>query len=466
MCKSFFATCLSFIATGVIAISASVNALSVSAFEKETYVPRLEVPENDPEAEEYRFYFSDENVFNPMKYAMPNCTAYAWGRSFELLGSAPSLSRDNAGRWYKYNSDNHFYSYGCVPKLGAVACWDLNDLVTGHVATVENVSDDNGTITVSESQWKKEMFTTYTFNSDSSDHMTYYRFIGYIYIDETEGKNYGDAYRIGNSSETLLCTSENKISFSSPVNPDKNKTINQNFRFEPTDHNTYKIWSLSANTLLSRNGNSVNFSENDDSCEWIICDDADGKYTICSTEDMNSVLTYDTDSLHISEYTGLPEQTWDINRVTGYEALETHQRASIMTTPAPATAEEINYPEFELNCSNAKTSYYTNDILDLSNIDFIVNGKKIETPDLSQLSAEYNFSTSGEKTVKIKYGTFNSEYVVNVTDEEETFVIQNNVLFSAMRDMFVNNDKDVLPEYDINLDGQINCIDIVTLRNL
>lgn len=52
---------------------------------------------------------------------MPNCTAYAYGRAYEILGSEPKLSWNNAEQWYDYNKSNGYYKYGQTPKVGAIA---------------------------------------------------------------------------------------------------------------------------------------------------------------------------------------------------------------------------------------------------------------------------------------------------------------------------------------------------------
>lgn len=54
---------------------------------------------------------------------MPNCTAYAFGRIYELNGSRPNLCTGNAEMWYDYNKSHNYYPYGSTPKLGAVAVW-------------------------------------------------------------------------------------------------------------------------------------------------------------------------------------------------------------------------------------------------------------------------------------------------------------------------------------------------------
>lgn len=113
-----------------------------------------------------------------------NCTWYAFGRAWELLGSLPKLCTNNAGAWWNYNKNNNFYSYGSTPKLGAIAVWDKYDNNNGHVAVVEEIG--NNYIICSESGWNYK--TTYfqtvkrSLNNSSLDMGSNYRFLGYIYI--------------------------------------------------------------------------------------------------------------------------------------------------------------------------------------------------------------------------------------------------------------------------------------------
>ena len=82
---------------------------------------------------------------------MPNCTAYAFGRAYEILGTEPNLSHGNAQDWYGYNQATGAYSYGSTPQVGAIACWSYNG--GGHVAVVESI--DNGVVTLSNSALAK-----------------------------------------------------------------------------------------------------------------------------------------------------------------------------------------------------------------------------------------------------------------------------------------------------------------------
>ena len=68
---------------------------------------------------------------------LPNCTGYAWGRMYELIGSKPLLPKTDAKTWYPAFEG---YARGRAPALGAVACWAGTKY--GHVAIVESIGPD------------------------------------------------------------------------------------------------------------------------------------------------------------------------------------------------------------------------------------------------------------------------------------------------------------------------------------
>lgn len=130
------------------------------------------------------WYYSS-NPFYQSGYGMPNCTAYAWGRFAELLGSAPKLSLGNAENWYGHADG---YARGKTPRVGAVICWrkgvagDGSD-GAGHVGIVEQVNED-GSIVTSESGWGSSAFW-WRSNRDNSNgnwgQSSAYTFQGFIY---------------------------------------------------------------------------------------------------------------------------------------------------------------------------------------------------------------------------------------------------------------------------------------------
>lgn len=160
------------------------------------YVPRLTAP-----SKSNKYYYSNLNTLYAAGYGMPNCTAYAWGRAYELLGTAPKLSLNSAHYWYGYNKDNGYYPYGQTPKLGAIACWDNPS--GGHVAVVEEITSN--TITFSNSGYGyKTFYLTHAGIGEANGGVTSYgwKFKGYIYILDGAVSNEpeGDIYRVNSSN--------------------------------------------------------------------------------------------------------------------------------------------------------------------------------------------------------------------------------------------------------------------------
>lgn len=142
------------------------------------FIPRTTAPSQDNE------YYYAGNIFYQCGYGMPNCTAYAWGRFYELTGEYPKLSTGDAENWYGKTSDG--YARGKTPKLGAVICWARGTVGddsdgAGHVAIVEQINSD-GSIVTSNSAWNSTNFYTQTLTKDSG--YTWndaYTFQGFIY---------------------------------------------------------------------------------------------------------------------------------------------------------------------------------------------------------------------------------------------------------------------------------------------
>ena len=107
------------------------------------------------------------NPFYQSGYGLPNCTAYAFGRFWEIIGVKPKLSLSNAENWFDYNDG---YERGQKAKLGAIICYKKGKAHNsqdgaGHVAVVEDIYPD-GSILISESHWKGNIFNTKRLSSD------------------------------------------------------------------------------------------------------------------------------------------------------------------------------------------------------------------------------------------------------------------------------------------------------------
>lgn len=437
--RKLFCRTISFFLSSAFVFSGCISA---GAFEI-----RNTEPQRDEKAPEYIYYYSDENIFQKIGYGMANCTAYAWGRIFEILGEKPNLSTNNAGRWYTHNINNHIYSYGSVPKPGAVACWDKFDNVNGHVAVVEEVSDDRSLVTLSESQWNGQNFRSYEQTSDSTVFWRGYRFLGYIYPDDTSAVFYGDMFRIKSADEaTALAFSED--SQLSSVSAAK-ASYEQNFRFEPLGDGSYRIWSASEDLVLSDNNGNVTFSEDcsTEASKWKIMKDLGGRYSICKADNPELVLSLSEGTAVVSEYAASDSQLWNLSRITGITPLEKTDRELVLT----------------LDCTNARISYMTDEFLDLSDVSFMINGRVLENIDISKLNTFYDFSAAGETTITLDYDGLQAAYTVTVSVPPEGLEdTRNNAMFLSITKHLLETEKtEYSEEYDLNHDSIINSVDMV-----
>lgn len=147
-----------------------------------------------------KYYNSNINPFVAGGFGMfqnkGNCTCYAYGRFYELIGTKPNLSTANAENWYLKKDG---YKRGKTPKLGAIICWRKGEAGkskdgAGHVAVVEEIKS-NGDIVVSNSGWKSFIFKTRTLKKSNNYKLSgNYALQGFIYCP----KNFEEVYTTGN----------------------------------------------------------------------------------------------------------------------------------------------------------------------------------------------------------------------------------------------------------------------------
>lgn len=151
-----------------------------------TYYPRTTAPNYTDE-----YYFSNNNPYYPGLAPYPgylnskgNCTWYAWGRAYEILGYRPSLAPKSAGNWYNNTADG-YQRNNSTPKLGSIMCWD------NHVAVVEKINGNM--ITLSESSYENGAGFLFRTSTDTlANHKyNYYRgnFQGFIYLGDYSNIN-------------------------------------------------------------------------------------------------------------------------------------------------------------------------------------------------------------------------------------------------------------------------------------
>lgn len=142
-----------------------------------SFTPRL----TDSGMQNNKYWYS-ENPFYISGYGLPNCTCYAWGRTWEIAPlHKPTLPTGNAETWY--GNVGLPYTKGTTPKIGAIMCWS-HPSSGGHVAIVEKINGD--TITTSNSAWGGQYFYTKTYTVGNEDNGKY-KFQGYIYNPYVDG---------------------------------------------------------------------------------------------------------------------------------------------------------------------------------------------------------------------------------------------------------------------------------------
>lgn len=127
------------------------------------FLPRLETPTKS------KYYWSESpyrpggiSMFDYHSGRQGNCTAYAWGRFWEIsehFGKHTKLSESgNAEDWY-YGTNSGF-SRGKTPQLGAVICYANGPASgLGHVMIVEKIVSSTH-IVCSESGYRSYLFKT------------------------------------------------------------------------------------------------------------------------------------------------------------------------------------------------------------------------------------------------------------------------------------------------------------------
>ena len=182
MKRNLFKRFSAVVVTAAVLFTTVFSLAIVTKVSAATFTPRLTAPSYDNKY----YYNGNYNIFYSVGYGMPNCTAYAYGRAYEILGHEPDLSWGSAYMWYDYNRNNGSYDYGMTPRVGAICCWSYGS--GGHVAVVEKI-DSNGLMTISNSAYGgSNFYLTYAYTWDSNaGGNSYWNFQGYIYLlDEDE----------------------------------------------------------------------------------------------------------------------------------------------------------------------------------------------------------------------------------------------------------------------------------------
>ncbi len=218
----------------ILALFVILSVFPTSVFaSNDSFEPRLTSPTKGNS-----YYNRTLNVYSQSGYGMPNCTAYVYGRIYEITGEAPLIKKGSADEWWNINKRKGYYEYGQEPRIGAIACW------SNHVAVVEKIKGNM--VTASQSHWHGNYFDTTTFKSGTSRFGQ--KFYGYIYAsdsyfnklaekEEEKRQEEIEAIQLANTSykiekveyKAVELYAEHKVSFKD-INPNQEVNILMNSR--------------------------------------------------------------------------------------------------------------------------------------------------------------------------------------------------------------------------------------------
>lgn len=147
------------------------------------FTPRTSEPDQRNKNDAEHYWNGNPYPSGP-NYSINNCTKYAYGRAYELLGVKPNLQgHGNAQNWYGCAWDGYERSTNIrEPRLGAIICWSGGTY--GHVAVVEAI--DGEWITFSDSSYPYDDKPGWNFRTNNKHVNNLARYVGnfqgYIYL--------------------------------------------------------------------------------------------------------------------------------------------------------------------------------------------------------------------------------------------------------------------------------------------
>lgn len=319
------------------------------------------------------YYNSSYNPFYSARL-VTQCTWYAWGRAYEIMGKRPNLSTGNAKNWFGYNRDNGIYSYSTnfyAAKPGAILCCDDGG-ATGHVAIVEEVAADGSPSKISEGGWYGSADYTANFNYADGYYGAQLKFHygknynggfqGYIYLDD------------GNPDPTPVDIGTNFYGFIISMSAWKHLTVDSNvnvtlrsekpekspdqvFKFERQSDGSYKIISTANGMCLDvKDASSAScanvgvwYDNNSDAQRWYIYGSS-GQYTLrakCTNckLDLYGASTADGTNIHmydISHENAQKFQIWSLEDRPFASDIGDNFTAPILNTKSWITLENNN----------------------------------------------------------------------------------------------------------------------------
>lgn len=220
----------------------------------------------------WEYYSAPKNYFSVSPLNGGNCTWYAFGRAYEVLGKNPGFDQisGNANAWYGWAS-SHGYTVSQTPRAGSIICWGGT---YGHVAFVEKVSGSS--VTFTESNYQMESSKPYPrWRSYTTDHPSTYTgsFQGYIYLNlpnpvpkpTNAWINYKSSAIPTGTSNTFTFGATNATSYNIRIDKDGKQYVFQQgvfsgFSYTFWDAGNYTVWVAAINSSGSVESYKMNFT--------------------------------------------------------------------------------------------------------------------------------------------------------------------------------------------------------------
>lgn len=413
------------------------------------YTPRKEAP-----AKDNKYYYSKINPFYPT-YGLPNCTCYAYGRAYEILGTDPKLPTGNAGTWYEKDTK---HKKGSTPQLGAIACWKGSGQYNGHVAVVEEINGSK--ISFSESNYGGDLFR-YQKNIDPNKYASgapyNYTFQGYIYIGEAP-----EPVKPGTISGTYLMKNVGTNSYAYVNGSDADKTdialgtakSNDSYKMKFTDAGSGTQPSCFIQPVISStrvvnpyadtptNGTNVNLykKSSDGTQQWVL-ESVSGGYIIRNFTNQNLVLTASSNTVKVNTYSsGNKNQIWSLESpsVSVDAVFHRNLNANDTTTVTETFTTGVSNQKFGYD-ANGKGRYSTMNEASVGFGQWINTGYK-----LLGWSEDKNATTASWKT----YSDVVDSWITKHSPKIDLYAVW----------------EPVTTEGDVNEDGQFDELDAVILQ--
>ena len=364
-----------------------------------SFSPRLSAPSSSN-----KYYYSNLNVFYRYNYGMPNCTAYAYGRAYEILGSEPKLSWNNAEQWYGYNKANGYYKYGQTPKVGAIACWSYS-YGGGHVAVVEKV--ENGVITLSNSAYSGANFyiSTASISDPKVGGNKGWNFQGYIYLGN-----------FSSSTSTTQATTQKVTYTTGTYKTDVDDYLNMRSGAGTSYTSVASVPSnvtLNVTKVSASGGHTWGYTSYNGKTGWVALDFC----TFVSSSTVQPTTAKPTVQPTTAKATVQPTTAKPTVQPTTAKATQpatTVPAATVQPTTAKATQPAATVPAAAVQpttapASNGEVSFAIGDV----NLD-----GSVDILDATEIS-KFAISTAALSDVQMKLADFNRDGVVNVLDATE-----------------------------------------------